>query len=427
MLTNLHDSLLKIVSSAPNAGIILAGDFNRADVSSLTNQFHLSQVVKIPIRGNRILDKIMTNLSDYYNAPADLPPFGLSDHCTFGLRPKARLKTNVPSKRVIGTRVSNSESKMAFGRYITGLDWSLIDTMDSVQDKYSVLSELIQIGLDSILPTKRVKIHQNDAPWISLRLKSLISRRQTAYHSRNKRLFNYYRNMLNSVMWAPSIAGGPDDIPNWVLRESALEVVQPEFVRLNPSFITGSMPEIWKYANVTPLAKVNNIEDIEKDLTPISLTPTLSKIAEHFAVQEHVKPVLKKLCPDQFGCIPGSSTTHALIGMFHNWTRALDGTGNCVRAFTLDYKKAFDLIGHSLLMAKLLQYDINPYIMNWIASFLSKRQQRVKLGHDCFSEWRSVRAGVSQGTKLGPWLFLVLLNDLSADTSNGDTTVYEIV
>ena len=91
------------------------------------------------------------------------------------------------------------------------------------------------------------------------------------------------------------------------------------------------------------------------------------------------------------------------------------------------------MIDHSLFMAKLLQYDINPYIMNWIAAFFSKRQQRVKLGSDSFSEWRSVHAGVPQGTKLDPWLFLVMLNYLSADTSNGvfkyvdDTTVYEIL
>ena len=63
-----------------------------------------------------------------------------------------------------------------------------------------------------------------------------------------------------------------------------------------------------------------------------------------------MKPaVLKRLRPDQFECISGSSTTHALIGMFHNWTRTLNGTGNCVRAFILDYKKAFDLIDNSLI------------------------------------------------------------------------------
>ena len=52
--------------------------------------------------------------------------------------------------------------------------------------------------------------------------------------------------------------------------------------------------------------------------------------------------------------------------------RALHGTGNCVWAIACDYKKAFDLIDHSLFMATLSQYDINPYIINWIAGFLSK-------------------------------------------------------
>ena len=77
------------------------------------------------------------------------------------------------------------------------------------------------------------------------------------------------------------------------------------------------------------------------------------------------------------------------------------------------------MVDHSVLMAKLMQYDINPYIINWIAAFLSNRQQKVKLGNDCLSEWCSVGAGVPQGTKLGPWLFFVILNDLSADTSSG--------
>ena len=84
-------------------------------------------------------------------------------------------------------------------------------------------------------------------------------------------------------------------------------------------------------------------------------------------------------------------------------------------------------------MAKLMQYDINSYIINWIAAFFSNKQQRAKLEKDCFSEWSSDRAGVPQGVKLGPWLFLVMLNYLSADTSSGlfkyvdDTTVYEVV
>ena len=81
-----------------------------------------------------------------------------------------------------------------------------------------------------------------------------------------------------------------------MLREFAVELAQPVCSVLNTSFITGSKPEIWKCANVSPLAEVNNIEGIGIDLRPISLTPTLSNIAKQFVVQEHVKPsVLRRL------------------------------------------------------------------------------------------------------------------------------------
>ena len=170
------------------------------------------------------------------------------------------------------------------------------------------------------------------------------------------------------------------------------------------------------------------------DFRPISLTATLSKIAEHYVVHEHVEPaVLKRLGTDQFGCIPGSSTAHALINLLHNWAQATDGTGNTVRIFALDCRKAFDLIDHSLLLAKLSVYNINPYIVNWITAFLKDSKQRVKLAHDCLSEWGSIRVGVPQGTKLEPWLFLVKMNDLKVPSASDcikyedDTKVYEIV
>ena len=71
-------------------------------------------------------------------------------------------------------------------------------------------------------------------------------------------------------------------------------------------------------ANVTPLPKTKPVKEIKKDLRPISLTPSISIVAEDFVVTEHVKPaVLRPLDPSQFGAIQKSSTTFALLEMLH--------------------------------------------------------------------------------------------------------------
>jgi hypothetical protein len=56
--------------------------------------------------------------------------------------------------------------------------------------------------------------------------------------------------------------------------------------------------------------------------------------------------------------------------------------------------------------------------MLWILDFLTDREQGVKLSQDCHSEWGKVPAGLPQCTKLGPWLFCIMINDLSVKDVN---------
>ena len=77
-----------------------------------------------------------------------------------------------------------------------------------------------------------------------------------------------------------------------------------------------------------------------------------------------------------------------------------------------DYRKAFRLLDHYFLVQKLTSLDIPYWVKNWVTDFLTDRNQRVKLSRTCFSDWGSVPSGVSQRTKLGRWLFLLMINDL---------------
>ena len=105
----------------------------------------------------------------------------------------------------------------------------------------------------------------------------------------------------------------------------------------------------------------------------------------------------------QSGFRTGHSTETALLLMTENWLKAIND-GKIVGTVMVDFRKAFDLVDHDLLLQKLEIYKCNHKFIKLMKSYLSNRSQTVPLGGK-LSENGFVTCGVPQGSILGPPLF----------------------
>jgi len=89
-----------------------------------------------------------------------------------------------------------------------------------------------------------------------------------------------------------------------------------------------------------------------------------------------------------------------------------------------------DLVDHNILFTKLSKYNISNFLLLCFASYLTNRQQRVRV-NSSVSTFKNLKGAMPQGSWLGPLAFLVLIDDLSTGCPLhkyvDDTTLSELV
>ena len=99
-----------------------------------------------------------------------------------------------------------------------------------------------------------------------------------------------------------------------------------------------------------------------------------------------------------------------LMESLNNWISNLENKFT-VNILYIDFAKAFDSVSIPKLLQKLINFGIEGLLISCIKSFLTDRHQRVKVGR-AFTSELSLVIGVSQGSVLRPFLFLLFTNDL---------------
>ncbi|KAI1006659.1 hypothetical protein K3495_g1555, partial [Podosphaera aphanis] len=216
-----------------------------------------------------------------------------------------------------------------------------------------------------------------------------------------------------AVFRSGNTAPGEDDIPTSILK-IGWDLIKDKISTLFRSCLeVGHHPACFKTAVVVMLSKPNKPDKSNpRSYRPISLLSVLGKSLERLVARRlsWIAITHKVIVTQQFGGLPLRSATDLTTCLTHDVETALN-RNLTASLLTLDVKGAFDGVLPGRLVYRLREQGWPDHLVNWVASFATARQAKVRLD-GTVGPAVGIPCGLPQGSPASPILFTLYLSPL---------------
>ena len=165
-------------TQCPESVRLIIGDFNHCRLNRALPSYR--QYVICKTCGDSTTDLCYVNIPKAYKS-RPMPSPGRSVHSVIHLLPlyRQKLKSSKPITR--RTRVWSLEATETLNGCFHCTDWDDMLTGASLVEQVETITAYVKFCVDMLIPTKVVKTHPNNKPWVRKGVADVFKRRQKAF------------------------------------------------------------------------------------------------------------------------------------------------------------------------------------------------------------------------------------------------------